>query len=475
MNAVLRDFSLLWRAALTIRHPRVNAWLGALALLAMLVVGLLTWVKAFDPLEVAINCLRACFVVMAFGWLMYFVPNAVKLSTPANAVLVPRVRRRLKQLTVLAWLAATTLSALLALGTPLPLHIPFLGVGCWLIALGLNASGHRAGVVVLCGFPMLFMFNRAIPRDWLALLATAPGLAAASLLMLAFGAWTLDTMFPKGGDRHFRLRAAHKLALERATVAGQSKQGQVPRLGLWVYGAALRRDSARRDSGALLMHLLGPAGHWTQLAASVPVVLAGAALVMFLLRQRASADTLEAIAGGSWTAVSWAMLILLFNYERRFMRLEFSRGEQTLLKLAPAMPGAAGAFNRQLARRLLGAALGEWLLLSALMLGVVAISGAPAEILWTQACLCCLVLPLLAAVLRDHAHRSGSAGWWLGLGLAASLGACFASATLVNRVSGTPVLPAAALTAVLLAVAAVAWRWRRLAGAPHAFPVGRLV
>ena len=43
----------------------------------------------------------------------------------------------------------------------------------------------------------------------------------------------------------------------------------------------------------------------------------------------------------------------------------------------------------------------------------------------------------------------------------------------VVPVPAMPVLPVAALASVLIAAAAVAWRWQRVAGAPHAFPVGR--
>jgi hypothetical protein len=49
----------------------------------------------------------------------------------------------------------------------------------------------------------------------------------------------------------------------------------------------------------------------------------------------------------------------------------------------------------------------------------------------------------------------------------ALLSACFVGLLVWFKTS-------AALASVPLAAAAVAWRWRRLAGAPHAFPVGRL-
>ena len=71
-------------------------------------------------------------------------------------------------------------------------------------------------------------------------------------------------------------------------------------------------------------------------------------------------------------------------------------------------------------------------------------------------------------------HRSGGGEWWLFLGLIVSLGGCLAAGVLASRMLGTEILPVAALASVLLAGVAVGWRWRRLAAAPHAFPVGRI-
>lgn len=473
MSAALRDYYLLWRAALATRHPRAGAMVCGMALFGALFVGFLAWLKTADPLEVAINGARAAFAVLALGSLAYFVPGALKLNTPANARLVPRMRRRAMQLTVLVWMCVTGLGTLLAPGSMLGMAAVFLGLGSWIIALALNRSGHWAGTPLLFLHPMAIMLIKAVPHAWLALLASGPGLAVASLLMLAFGAFTLDTMFPEAGDRHFRLRAAQQLASEKATVEGQARQVRVSRLGGWMYDAALRRDCAHRDAGVLLQHLLGPAVHWSQRQLPFVLFALAAAGILAVLPRFASADTLGAIANGSWVFVSSALAVQLFDYQRRMMRLDFTRAEQGLLKLAPSLPGAAADFNRRLARRLLRDGLVEWAVVSASVLGVVAVGGAPAPILLIQACMCCLTLPLVASTLRDHARRSSAGGWALVVWLLVSLAACLLAGAVVRRMFGTPVMPVAAAAAVLLAIMAVAWRWRRLCGAPHAFPVGR--
>lgn len=473
-GAALRDYSLLWRAALGVRHPRTNALLCGMALFAAMLLGTVVLFATSRVLDALLVAVRVAFAIVAFGCLMYYVPGVLQLSTPANAVLVPRMRRRARQLTTLAWLLTTAISSLLATGSPIPPYVVFLGVGLWLVALGLARGGHKAGQWIQFALPLMVVFHRAVPRAWLGVLGSAPAIGVAFLLLLALGAYTLDTMFPNGGDRHFRLKTAQKLVTDQMSVEGQSRRVRMPRVGWWMYRAVLRRDCARRDAMALLMHVLGPMAHWSGRGLSLLLPIAGAALLMPLLRQVASGDTLAAVTGGSWLFASSVLLVQLFDGERRMQRLSFTRGEQALLRLAPSIPGTAAAFNRRFACCLLRTALAEWAMTSAAVLAVVALTGATLELLVWQAWICCLALPLVASTLRDHAHRAGSGGWWVFLWLLVSVTGSFLAGAAARKLLGTPLLPGAALAAILLAGIAVAWRWRRLIDAPHAFPVGRL-
>jgi hypothetical protein len=476
MSPALRDFALVWRAALATRHPYAHVWVSVSALLFALFVGALVFVKSGDMLETLVYGLRAASVLLMLGVLMYFIPGAIKLNTPANAVLVPRVRCRARQLTVLVWACATVLGAMLTLGTRIPAHLAFFGIGLGLISQGMARSGHRAGAWLQFLLTILFVMLPAIPAQWMALLAMPPVLVVLTMLMLALGAYTLDMMFAQGGERHFSLRKAQKQATGQVGKEGQFKAAHVPRVGAWLYGAALRRDVARRHGGALLMHVLGPAVHWTQRCLALLAIVGGAAVAMALLREQASASTLATIAGGSWVGISWALIFQLGDHERRLARVAATHGEQSLVRLAPLMPGAADAFNRRLAARMLGNGLIDWAGTSAMVLALVAISGASGTTLWMQACMCCLTLPMLASTLRDYARdtRSGSGVWGLFLWLLVSFGVCFLAGAVAGYLLGTPVLPLAALASTVLALVAVSWRWRRLRGTSHAFPAGRL-
>lgn len=473
MNAVLRDYALLYRTALVKLSARNYAVLCCLALLFALFVGALAWMKTSDPFAVVANCLRVVFGMIALTGLVAFVPAAVQMNTPANAVLVPRLRRRLMASTVLVWLTAAAVGTLLAASSIVPVQIAFLGVGFWIIGYGLFSSGHPSGMAFLFLLPMSYL-SRAFPGDWEAWFGQAPVVVMASLLMLAFGAYTIKTMFPCGGDGHFRRRAAQALATNRMSGDEQVRQPQVSRFGLRVYRAALASDCARRDAGALLMHVLGPATHWTQRFLPMVVFVATAALVMAVARHFAPPGMLKSLTTGSWVVASSVLLVQVFDHQRRLKRLSRTGGEQNLVRLAPAMPGAAGRFNRRLAGRLLLAGLGEWVMVSAAVLSLLALIGAPWPIMAVSACFCVLTLPLSASSLRDHARRSVTGSWWPVVWLLVSLGLCLMAGTLMHRMAGTSTLLAAVLAAVVWTGVAVAWRWRRMAGAPHAFPVGRL-
>jgi len=145
-----------------------------------------------------------------------------------------------------------------------------------------------------------------------------------------------------------------------------------------------------------------------------------------------------------------------------------------LLRLAPVMPASPSAFNRSVARMLLGRAVFSWCVLVAVVLGLTAAAGPSGPGFFRQACLCCLTLPLLATNLRDHARRSSLLGLGPVLVLALTAGISFAAGAVANRTVGLPVTAGAALASIVIALVVISWRWQRSVEAPVAFPVGRL-
>ncbi|HAV36785.1 MAG TPA: hypothetical protein DCX52_10590 [Massilia sp.] len=474
MSAALKDYWLLWRMALSTRHPRASAIVLGLTALGTLLVGALAQMKEGDLALTAGLMLRVALGGLMGGWMLYFVPGAVKLNSPFTARLVPRLRRRLIALTMLVWLTAVGAATLMSLDTRLSSALVFLGTGTWLAAYGLGQSGHRVGAWVQFAAWMLIVFNKSLPPGLIDQVKGGTGLVVATLLMLAFGAFALQAMYMNGGERHYAAREAQKLQIERLTADGQFKERKQNNVAASIYARALRRDCEARDVGSLLGHLLGSSSHWLNRAIALAVVVGLVALVVFGFRLFGSAETNEMITAIGWLFALPLLLMPLFGSELRNVRLKDTAAEQALIRLVPPMPAGAPDFNRKLAATLLRASLLEWGILAGAVLGLGAMTGASAANLFMQACLCCLALPLVAANLRDHARRSGLLGWRLLCGFALSLGISFGLAVAAQRAIGLPVTAGAALVSIAIAIALVVHGFRRAETAPYAFPAGRL-
>lgn len=143
--------------------------------------------------------------------------------------------------------------------------------------------------------------------------------------------------------------------------------------------------------------------------------------------------------------------------------------EQALFKLAPAAPRAP-ALNRVLARQLLRMGAADWPMTSVCVLGWSLLIGLGLRGLVLMAALMLCVLPLLAWPLRDYARDSGQAALPV-------IGVMCVQLLLVAVAAGLwprPVFWLVHLLLAGLAAAVIALRYRRMAGAPVAFPARRM-
>ena len=473
MTAALRDYRVLWRMALSARASYTNVFLLSVTALAALSVGLLVWLKSSDAGLALGMAARIVLGGLLIGYVMYFLAGAPKLNTPVHARLVPRMRRRLMQLTAASWAGATGLAVLLAWGTPLSPAFVLLGMGTWLATLGLARSGHRAGSVaqfmLFPGFMVPGVVDLARRH-----LGHGVGFAMAVALMLALAAFTLRTMFMNGGDRHFALRTKQKIQAERLTVEGQFKARDHNRFAMGIYLAALRRDSAGHNPGKLLAHLLGAREHWTQQVLVLGSVALLTGIAVFVLRQVGGETVRAMLTDNAPNFASWVFIASFFEFGGRNTRLIDTRGEQALLRLAPVMPARAPLFNRSLARLLLRNAATHWCMLLAASLWVTLAAGAPASVLLKQVCLACLTLPLIGLNLRDQSRLSSMLGSSVYVFLLSSAGVSILAGMILRAATGMPFLHGAALMSIVIACVDGTRRWKASVDAPHAFPVGRL-
>lgn len=473
MKAALRDYDTLWRMALGARRAHANAFLLGVTAFAALAIGLLVYLKTSDTGMALGMAARIVLDGILTGYVIYFLSGAARLNTPAHARLVPRMRRRLMQLTAASWAGATGMAALLAWGTPISPAFVLLGMGTWLATLGLVRSGHRSGMVVQFMFFPGFMVPGVVDlaRQHL---GHGAGFAMATTLMLALAVFTLRTIFMNGGDRHYALRTKQKILAERLTREGQFKSTNPNRFAMGIYLAALRRDSAGHNGGKLLAHLLGASQHWTQQVLGLGSVALLAGIAVFVLRQLGGETVRAMLTDNAPNFASWIFIASLFEFGCRNTRLIETRGEQTLLRLAPVMPARAPLFNRCLARLLLRNAAINWCILLAASLWVTLAAGAPASGLLKQVCLACLTLPLIGLNLRDQSRLSSMLGSSVFIFLLTSAGVSILVGIFLRAATGLPVMPGAALMSIVIACVDGVRRWKASVDAPFAFPVGRL-
>ena len=469
MNARPQDYRVLWRAALSHSNPFASAiirWGGAFIGIAFIAS---VWYTEGPHAMLVLAWRLACGAVL-LTWTWRFIPGALKLASPANAKLVPGMRRRLVELACLVWFAAI---AGLALTT-------FAGngaVGSWLfwVVLGtvgsaLGVAGHQAGGPLVIATVFGWSFFGRLPDSIHETLSHPAMLALALLLYAGLIAAAVRAMLPEGGERHWRMIE------RRARIAPAPGKPDPLLAGLagtkarnW-YAVSLRRDSARRDSRRLALHALGPAHHPGELLTGLALVSSVLVGVAILTTWRTGGEPVRDIG---WIFACMLMIIPLSMHLRLDGLLGAYPGEQALVRLAPAMPGAAAAFNRHLGRALLLQGVKGWVLSTGVAMLLAALGGASQASLLLLASTCCLLLPVLAAPLRNHALRAPSSAvvsiLMLALSVAASLGIGFA----LRPATGLPVLPLAAIASIAIAAWTITRGLRVMEGAPFAFPAGR--
>lgn len=468
MNARLGHYQLLWHAALAQAHGRANAILlwsaGGLTVASVTIIAMGLGLR--DAVGMAL-CIPAGFAL--FAWTMLFVPGALGLNTPANAQLVPGMRARLMELAALVWVGAM---GLLAAGL-FVLDAKPAATLIFAIATTLGVAGGVHGVRG-AGILLALLFVDALAgkyaSQWLLDTLYSPQMALLIVAALVpLGMLAARALFPRGGRRHWAM-VAHRASLS----GGWGKDARHWDLGAYSWGSLmLRRDVARGRPMKLLLLVLGPDLTVVTLSGATGALIGWGAMSL-AVGKGGLAGMREMLASIGWVVTSGILLAFLFQAGAVSSWLKRSRGEQALVRLAPAMPAAPRDFNRLLAHGLLRQSLAIWSVTSAAALFMAYAGGARGTTLVWQACACCTTLPALALVLRDHARASSwSAGfmWVFAVGL--SCVGPLAGAT-GFMLLGLPFGPCVAVAAIALAGFLIRRRLRLMEAAPFAFPAGRL-
>ena len=478
MNAALRDFRMIWRAAAAQRDaPAVRTLvltLGAVGSCAAIYLVSGAAMGTLDALQAARLLIGFGTLALVLVWSFLFVPGSIRMNSPVNAWLLPRQRRRLLQVTTAYWLLATA-------------GIGF-GIGHWIavpatalsvLGLALLCAGNKYVVTLLVlGGNWPWLSRVVLPPAWRDAASGTVAAIVLGVLVIPVAVWALRWLYPARGDAYFARRDDQIRRVGHFDHCGENKQpvpdGAVWNSNLAFYLAALRRDARRADPAAMLMHALGPAAHWTAwIGGMVAFLIIGVVgRVVLQWSQAAGAQWFFGwMTDGAPAVLSITIALSTAQYGQQLRR---TPGEQALLRLTPRA-GDAALLNRRLATRVLRQALGCWAVLTVVVLGVSLLLDAGPDALLRQFGLCTLAGQVaMMGLLGDYANGTG--GWHLKLGLrAAALAAVQVLAAVgLAWITGTTAWPW--LIEISLAVCAVLLRldWKRMLAAPPAFPAGRM-
>ncbi|NVM79988.1 hypothetical protein FHW83_005830 [Duganella sp. SG902] len=344
---------------------------------------------------------------MCYLWCGAFLKNAVQQNTPANAVLVPGLRRKLMRLTVLLYAGATLLTgALSGLLTGRPgygLLVGALFSIYVLYAQRYNWLNFLPSVVIVGS---LWVSNHPVEQVLSAADAVGePLLTSFGMTLLALLARpALQALFPQGGDRHWAwyLRFTRQLAVASGSVLNTEPAHGVPGLA-WLrapYNAALRADSRRGvNRGRQMLHTLGTPAH--DGGAIVYAVIS--ALIMIMVGRSLAAKGDAVFTMVSSTMMQGMLMMSVVIYASTVVTHAVRRGgEQGLYRLTPAAP-ASNQFNRVLLGALLFRCLRLWLIcLLAISCIDAVILGQP-QVRGITFALATLMLPFTLLLMRDYA------------------------------------------------------------------------
>lgn len=444
--------------------------LGWTAVLLSLFVLVLLFFLAFGPVEprmAIIGCAIPLATLAMLYWLSY-VPGAVGQNSPANARLVPGLHRAVCRTTVLAWCLTLAPLALFASAFE-HAALMFVALGALVTSIGMARGGRTIGdaIFILVIVAMAFVAGGPAQVVWL---SSAPVLTGLYLLGAALAWEGLRTVFPSGGERHWKLLPAQENQRVRGDLHQTLRRDRASGARARLYAALLRRDlcpAARPEH--LLLHALGPGNHRFDFVMPLLLVLfvaVAAKLALTALGLGAAKIPLELICIFAATLIPMQGPYL----HRLVVSMNNTRGEQALVRMAPRAP-RADRLGRVLARQMLRLGLFEWLACAAGTLALILLYGGGIKELVMLATLQCASLAMTGWTLRDYSgHKHGASL----IEVIVQTVLMAAGGVALFLIRGNLAAWSALLVLMLgAAYAIVHGRWKTMVDAPAPFPAGR--
>lgn len=469
MNNALQDFRLIWNCAMAHRCNgvfKILTW-GLAALIVIVPIG--DWLFHRD-LHEAIGSISAPLTLLYVCLWMTMIGGVIRQNTPANAQLVPRLRKRSIQMTLIIVFLATAVTSLF-------LSYVFDRYGWCFLFLGFYVIGVAFGQGRSIGWLSNFMFwvYPAIARrqstEVSTLMWSDTALLIGALVLVALIYYFIRITFPAGGDRSWnvqsRVQKQNQTNKEPMAINANSSS-----FALLPYDTSFRRDCAKHSAN-LILYVLGPSAHWTASLRPMALVSAAVVIVKAYLLISPHPDVSGFLAADGW---AFGLMLLMFSIPYSASRIAVTTTEQSLFRLTPHAPSSQ-LFNRRLGAGLLRTYAQGWLLLTATMVIVSVLTGASTEKYVIELSICSVLLLFACLQLRDYSKEvmlnKGYGRHWQLLAFLLLLPTFMMAVTHVS----VPLSIWITITALSIVVSSVliARRWRSMMAAPIAFPAGRML
>ena len=454
MKQFFRDYRLIWQYGVSYRNSNLTSPGSASGMVAagfvIAAALLLSSILNKAPSGVATLFGYVALVVgfffiptTIFNWFK-FLRGAIICNSPANAQLLPRIRIRAIQATLLSWLAVSILTTLyivvlikpdsriaILTGNILVLTaLIFTLVGAGLLEIGLLISSPVTNSKweweIWLGIAVVLVLALPAPVQAVASILAIPALTALAHALLG-------SAFMRGGDRHFQFADyAHQLGLPigqarpfaaKSPVASKPEPKPVTNTDT-IQAAPISVNILTKGASpvrvmllalGLVMHLPGLAmlkalfvPKWRTLKrpdlTTTGIMLFLAYQLFGLWRTALSHDGAANFADIAWLFVA----LLWFAFWRWLLhdteQIAKTVAEQKLLCLAPGTTSAN--FNRQLAIQLLLNGLFIWATGSFFIMLISSLLAVPATTLLYQLSLCSMCLPFITTKLADYSSKT---------------------------------------------------------------------
>jgi hypothetical protein len=470
MNNMIRELRVVWNCAFALHYKGMFRYLLRFLVSLLAIVPIATWYLTKDVHRAIGSTVGPSLAIFFCIWIT--LPSGViRQNTAANARLVPHLYNRLILLTALTALTGVTVNAFF-------LTFFYGHFGWCFVSLLFYAVGMGWGQLRQFGWPiaLVTVMHRIIidnlPRDLAATLTSDNALIIWLMLGLLMGAAFLKSIFPRGGDRSWRiLKDAQRQATQTNDPFAISKDAGT--LALAPYIRALRVACAKRSEN-LAMLTLGPNSHWGALLAPSLVVVIGIAILKISLLIFPGSQSSDFFKGFGWGMAASILIVMQLAAQNTAVQFSNTKAEQSLYRLGAYAPSIS-MLNQKLAWGIVRAKLEGFFLMLVVALGCSVVMGVSPDKMIAECALCCMTLPFICLHLRDYSREAmmdtGYARIWQLLGIL-----ILAPVAIFLLVVPTPLSAWVTLAVACIVSSAVliGYRWRNMVRSPVVFPAGRI-